>query len=102
MVFLCIFIAVILAVFATIFANRKIHNKPQKKRRKRLVILLCSLLLTILLILIIVGSLTCDNMDDFIIYLKETLLAKYFIAQMICLVVIYIYAYLKKDEKQRS
>jgi len=99
---LCIFVALVLAIIATIISHKKIHNQPRQKRRKRLIIILCAFILFLLLTSIITGLVICSNWEDFVRFSKETFLVRGFIGQMILLVVVFLYAYFRKDSKSEK
>ena len=93
----CIILAPCLALLAYIFTRKKIHNLPLDKRRKRLLIFLGVFIFIEILIVSIFGYITCDRMGDFLIFLKETFGTKSAMIQMIVFVLIFCYAFFRKE-----
>ena len=99
---LCAIAAPCLAFLAYSFTRRKIFNQSLNIKRKRLLIFLGIFISIEILILSVIGFLICDNIEDFIIFLKETFGTKGAIAQIIVFVLIFCYAFFRKEKVENE
>jgi hypothetical protein len=92
----------VLGVFIVVFAQSHLHNKPLKIRRKRLRIMLYLLLLILFLTLIVGGIIIHgSNMNNLVKFWKETF-SRGFICQLILIVILFLYAYFRKDKSSEQ